>query len=132
MQEPFGNFFDKLKTFVGLQINEIKSKIYFSKACSRKEEIINNIKFQENELLVKYLGLPVSSNQIKDKDYARLYDIIQNKIDHWSSKLLSIAGGLELTHTVIIAIIMYWIQAHNIPAKALDKIVKICANFIWK
>lgn len=71
-------------------------------------------------------------NQLNDRDCSRLYDIIQGRIEGWSSKIWSLADRLELTHAVITAIIIYWIQAHNIPAKAICKIEKMCANFIWK
>lgn len=83
------------------------------------------IKFQEGELSIKYLGLPLSMNQINDKDCARLYGILQNRLEGKSGKLLSIARRLKLTHMVIIAIIMYWPQTHNTPAKSIQKIEKI-------
>lgn len=94
-------------------------------------EILNILKFQQSDLPVTYLGLPLSNNQIKERDCAKLYQTIQNKINNWSSKMLSTAGRVELVHTVITAVIMYWLQSHNIPAKTLEKIEKLCANFIW-
>lgn len=123
--------FTRLEKHVGLKVNDFKSKIYFSKGCANKLDILSILKFKESNLPVKYLGLPLSANQVDDQDCTRLLDIIQARFEGWASKLLSFAGRIELTHTVITAIIMYWIQAHNIPAKAIHKIEKICANFIW-
>lgn len=87
--------------------------------------------FQQSDLPIKYLGLPFSCNQIKERDCAKLHDIIQSKIDNWSSKPLSTTGSVELIHTVITAVVKYWLQSHNIPTKAMEKIKKLCANFIW-
>lgn len=124
--------FGYLKDFAGLQINESKSKAYFSKHCENKMEFHKILKIEEGQLPVEYLGLPFSTNQLADKDCSRLFIIIRDKFENWSSRLLSIAGRLELSHMVITAIIIYWIQTHNILELAIHKIEKMCANFIWK
>jgi hypothetical protein len=130
--QSLAKILEKMENIAGLQINESKSKAYFSKNCANKGEILQILKINEGQLPVKYLGLPLSTNQLSAKDCSKLIDIIQNKIENWSSRLLSIAGRLELVHTVITAIIMFWIQTHNIPKSAICKIERICANFLWK
>lgn len=115
------NIFDSIKLYAGLQINENKIKIYFSKACNSKREILNVLMFQQSELPIKYLRLPLSCSQIKDSDCAKLHDIILSKLDNWSSKLLKIAGRVELIYTAIIAVIMYWMPSHSIPVKTMKR-----------
>lgn len=74
--------FCNLENFAGLKINDSKSKVYFSKNCCHKEDILKFLKFQEGNLRVKYLGLPLSANQIKDKGCNKLQEIIESRFDN--------------------------------------------------
>jgi hypothetical protein len=124
--------FENLKKYAGLQLNVNKCKAYFSKYCKYKTEFLNILQIEEGFLPIKYLGLPLSTNVIKDSDCSTLIDKIQNRMETWSCKLLSIAGRLELIKTVIYAIILYWIQSFQIPATSIKKLESRCADFLWK
>lgn len=121
-----------MEKYASLSVNSNKSKIYFSKEVYHKEDILKLMNFKEGNLPVKYLGLPLSINQINERDCSRLFDIIHGKLEGWSSKFLSLAGRMKLTHTAITAVIIYWTKAHNIPINVIQKVEKMCSNFIWK
>lgn len=55
------NFFQNIKKkIVGLQVNIGKTKIMFSKDFACKKEALNLLPFQDGELPIKYLGVPLS------------------------------------------------------------------------
>ena len=53
------------------------------------------------------------------------------RIKHWSSKLLSIAGRIQLVRSIITAIAQYWMSVFPMPKKVIQKIDSICRLFIW-
>jgi exonuclease III len=130
--ESVKNIFARLNKNAGLQLNKTKSKAYFSKSSRYKMDFLNVLKITEGNLPVKYLGLPLSVNQLRDSDCSGLLDNIQERMEVWSCKLLSIAGRLELIKTVIYAIILYWLQTFHFPATSIKKIEKKCADFLWR
>lgn len=74
---------------MGLYINEIKTRVYFSTSCQNKSSILQILQLQESQFSVKYLGVPLSSNYLHYPKCNNLFQKIMNKIDTWDSKLLS-------------------------------------------
>lgn len=126
------HIFDQLQLFVGLELNTNKSKCYFSKYCTSKNQILEILQIKEGQLPVKYLGVPLSTNVITDRECGELVGKIRDKLNGWSSKLLSFAGRIELVHTVITAKVRFWLQTFHIPDSSIEKIKSACANFIWR
>ncbi|XP_058752813.1 uncharacterized protein LOC131626004 [Vicia villosa] len=52
-------------------------------------------------------------------------------INHWSTRLLSYAGRLQLIRSVIFAITNYWMQIFLLPKKVLNHIDSLCRRFLW-
>lgn len=62
--------------YAEFQINECKSKIYLNNNCKYKKQLLDILQVAEGNLPIKYSGLPLSINQIKDKECSVLIDKI--------------------------------------------------------
>ncbi|XP_058762795.1 uncharacterized protein LOC131636156 [Vicia villosa] len=87
--------------------------------------------FEEGQLLVRYLGVPLPSKRLNITHYLPLIEKIVGRIDHWTSKLLSYAGKIQLIQSVAFAITRFWLQCFPIPKFVLTKIDSICRTFLW-
>lgn len=130
--EKIKDIFRDLESFAGLKLNEMKTKCYFNKFCSNKQSMLDKLGFTEGSLPVKYLGVPLSNNNITDVECGKLINEIRDKLQGWRSKLLSFAGRVELVHTVITSKVRFWLQTFQIPDCSIAKINSVCANFIWR
>jgi len=74
-----------LKSFALLSVEKDKSKIIFRKTCLNKDFLSRLISIPEGFLPCKYLGLPLSINYLKAKDYSSLIDKCKAKLEGWSS-----------------------------------------------
>lgn len=100
-----------------------------------QREILRMTGFKKGKLPVNYLGVPLDSRNLPVAAYicCSLYptDKIMSRVTHWSSKLLSYAGRLQLIKSVITSITVYWLQIYPIPKKVLKHIADICRLFLW-
>lgn len=116
----------------GLVINPSKCKVYFGavESCI-KEEIKHITAFQEGSLPFRYLGVPLTGKKLSVNHYMSLIDKIVARITHWSAKLLSYAGRLQLIRSTTYAITNYWMTCFPFPKKVIQKINVICRSFLW-
>ncbi|KAL2238095.1 UNVERIFIED_CONTAM: putative mitochondrial protein [Sesamum indicum] len=49
----------------------------------------------------------------------------------WTGKSLSYAGRLELIRSVIQGVECFWLQVFPLPAAVIEKIHRLCRNFLW-
>lgn len=124
--------FENLNSYAGLRLNINKSKAYFSKYSKYRKDVFDVLKIAEGKFLIKYMGFPLFINQIKDLDCSILIEKIQERMETWPCKLLSITGRLELIKTIVHAIILYWLQTFHIPAASITKIKNRCADCLWR
>jgi len=103
----------------GLDINRSKSKLFVSKGCKQREELVDIIGVSFGLLPIKYLGLPLSHNYLKVKDFIPLVDKIKMKVDGWMAKLVSFAGRVELIKSVLNNYLSLWVQSFRIPIQSL-------------
>ncbi|XP_022040603.1 uncharacterized protein LOC110943155 [Helianthus annuus] len=126
---------DALELFTrtsGLNPNLAKSTVFFSNVSSQmKQEICSLLPFQEGELPVKYLGVPLISTKLSSKDCKILVDRVDKKIDQWLNKSLSLAGRLQLIKSVISAMHVYWASVFMLPVRIVTDIEKRMRNFLW-
>ncbi|GKB60538.1 hypothetical protein Tco_0916724, partial [Tanacetum coccineum] len=74
-----------------------KSTVYFCNVRYHvKVAILNIMSFAEGELPVKYLGVPLISTRLLNRDYKILVEGVTNMIGDWKNKSLSFAGCLQL------------------------------------
>ena len=72
-----------------------------------KQNIFNIMGIKEGSLPVKYLGIPLSVNQLKCTDFRPLIEKVRESIMGWATKNLSYAGKIELVNRVSMGIIGY-------------------------
>jgi len=111
----------------GLLINRDKSKIFFSKSCPNKTTLLQAAGMTEGKLPMKYIGIPLSINYLKARQYAGLIDRCREKVDGWMAKTLSYSGRIELIKSVIIGTIQYWVQAFNFPKSVIRTLERLCS-----
>ena len=114
-------------------INEHKSSFYYSRMDESELITIQNI-FSFNvdkiDAGMKYLGFHLKPCRYLMIDWDWLISKVERKIKNWSFRWLSKGGKLILVKSVLEAIPVYWVHFW-IPMGILDRIRKICFNFLW-
>nr|GEY53873.1 hypothetical protein [Tanacetum cinerariifolium] len=88
---------DEFKDTSGLVLSIPKSTVYFCNVVNHvKNSILSIMPFLEGKFLVKYLGVPLISSRILNRDCKVLIEQVKNKIGDWKNKSLSFAGRLQL------------------------------------
>ncbi|GAA0152171.1 hypothetical protein LIER_10718 [Lithospermum erythrorhizon] len=85
-------------------------------------------------LLVRYLGIPLVSEQLCYGDCRMLIDDIRKKIDGWGNKHFGFVGRLILINTVIFGKENYLCQSVYLPAamvKEIDGMVRLFCGREW-
>lgn len=76
-----------------------------------------------------YLGHPFCKFKLKCESYKDLIEKLENKLDGWNKKCLSMAGQRVLIKTVAQAILNYITQTFLLPKNILHKMDIIIRNF---
>nr|GEW65082.1 hypothetical protein [Tanacetum cinerariifolium] len=88
----------------GLVPSNPKSATFFCNVVNHvKISILNVMPFLEGELPVKYLGVPLISSRLPNKDCKVFVEKARNRISDWKNKSLSFAGSIPFTqkrHTI--------------------------------
>ncbi|GJV33731.1 protein LAZ1, partial [Tanacetum coccineum] len=88
---------DEFKLTSGLVPSIHKSTAFFCNVLNHvKIAILNIMPFSEGELPIKYLGVPLISSRLLNKDCKVLVVKAKNRIGYWKNKSLSFAGRLQL------------------------------------
>lgn len=128
MLAVFNNFSDS----TGLIINPRKCKVFFGSVDQNTRESIQNATgFEIGYLAVRYLGIPLSSKKLNLQHYLPLIDKITRRIHHWTAKLLSYAGRVQLIKSFICSIAQYWMLSFPLPKVVIKRIDAICRSFMW-
>jgi len=116
----------------GLQPNVAKSSIYFAGTSEYiQRDITLLLGFEVGYLPFRYLGLPMTSKRLSQPDWAPLTQKITAKLRHWSSRLLSYAGRLELIKSVLRSIEAFWGSIILLPSACISEVEAIVRNFLW-
>ncbi|GJW60133.1 putative RNA-directed DNA polymerase [Tanacetum coccineum] len=123
---------DDFKDASGLNPSMPKSKAYFCNVINyTKLAILNVLPFEEDRLPVKYLGVPLVSSRLIFRDCKELIDKVQNRVNDWKAKSLSIAGRLQLIQSVLGSLHVYWASVFMLPTRVLLDIEQIMRGFLW-
>ena len=90
------------------------------------------IGFKLGVLPVRYLGVPLVTRRLSERDCIPLVDKITARINHWAVKTLSYVGRFRLIQSVIFSIQNYWSRHFLLPKSVLKKINQLCSSFFWK
>nr|GEW81587.1 hypothetical protein [Tanacetum cinerariifolium] len=86
---------------------------------------------EEDHLPVKYLGVPLVSSRLISRDCKELIDKVQNRVNDWKNKSLSILGRLQLIQSVLSSMHVYWASVIMLPSCVLLDIEQIIRDFLW-
>nr|GFB59557.1 hypothetical protein [Tanacetum cinerariifolium] len=123
---------DDFKDASGLNPSMPKSKAYFCNVINyTKLAILNVLPFEEDRLPVKYIGVSLVSSRSIYRDCKELIDKVQNRVNDWNNKSLSIAGRLQLIQSILSSLHVYWASVFMPPSRVLLDIEQIMCGFLW-
>ncbi|GKD27094.1 putative reverse transcriptase domain, reverse transcriptase zinc-binding domain protein [Tanacetum coccineum] len=100
---------DEFKCASGLIPSLPKSTAYFCNVLNfTKLVILQILPFEEGRLPVKYLGVPLVSSRLIFRDCKEFIEKVQNCINDWKNKSLSIAGRIQLIQSVLGSMHIFW------------------------
>ncbi|GKA80136.1 hypothetical protein Tco_0786732 [Tanacetum coccineum] len=109
-----------------------KSTTYFCNVLNHvKLYILNILPFEEGQLPVKYLGVPLVSSRLMFKDCKELIEKVQSRVQDWKNKSHSAAGRLQLVKSVISSMHIYWASVFVLPSRVLLDIEQIMIGWAW-
>ena len=110
-------------SFFNLQLNCAKSELY---STGIRREDLNTIKhatgFKTGTLPSRYLGVPLVTKRLTDREYSPLIEKITARIKSSSVKLLSYTGRLQLIQSVLFNIQNYWNKHFILPKSVVKRI----------
>ncbi|GJW76145.1 putative RNA-directed DNA polymerase, eukaryota, reverse transcriptase zinc-binding domain protein, partial [Tanacetum coccineum] len=124
---------DEFKHVSGLVPSIPKSTAFFCNVVQHvKNAILSIMPFSEGEHPVKYLGVPLISSRLLNKDCKFLVEKARNRIGDWKNKSLSFAGRLQLCKSVISSMQVYWASILVIPMGIISDINNLVfQGFRW-
>nr|GEW37595.1 hypothetical protein [Tanacetum cinerariifolium] len=123
---------DEFKEASGLVPSLPNSKAYFCNVLNiTKIAILHILPFEEGNLLVKYLGVPLVTSRLAFRDCKELIEKVQARVDDWKNKFLSVAGRLQLIRSVLSSMHIYWASIFILPSHVLSNIEHIMRGFLW-
>ncbi|GJT84544.1 hypothetical protein Tco_1066261 [Tanacetum coccineum] len=104
---------------------------FMVKDVEAKQEILECVPFKVEKLLVKYLGVPLTSKRLRVNNCKILLDKIKSIILNWKNKCLSYAGRLQLIASVLESIHVYWASVFLLPKIVINDINSLLKGFLW-
>ena len=122
-----------LSSFSGLTPNYDKSNIFLAgNNQSYNSSILDIFQFPQENLPVKYLGVPLITSKLSASVCKPLVDSITSKIRNWIAKFLSFAGCLQLIHSILYSIHSFWNGLFLLCKKIINQVEHILRRFLWK
>ncbi|KAJ3689098.1 hypothetical protein LUZ61_018262 [Rhynchospora tenuis] len=116
----------------GILLNFNKcSLLPFNLSDSSINSITTVLQVSSTEFPLKYLGLPLTLHKPDRFAYQQIIDKLQRKLAGWKSSLLTRAGRVMLTSSVLSSIPVYFMSVFKLPAWVIKAIDRIRRNFIW-
>ncbi|KAL2250081.1 UNVERIFIED_CONTAM: putative mitochondrial protein [Sesamum indicum] len=129
----FKSELDRFADWSGLRLNVEKSHIIISRSAQNvREELLAVLGFQEGQLPMRYLGLPLISSRLSIADYQPLLSKIDTRINGWEGLALSYAGRVQIIKSVLVAMGVYWASAFILPKGVIKDIEKRLRAFLWR
>jgi len=116
----------------GLNINNLKSSIFFGGVTARlKQTILIDTGFSKGAFPFRYLGVPLSPHKLLASQYSPLIHKLETAIQGWMGKHLTYAGRLELIKSVLYGMVQFWVSIFPMPHAVIKQIICLCRNFLW-
>lgn len=81
---------------------------------------------------VRFLGVPLISSQLCVNDCMPLINKIMDRLNSWTTLLLSFAGRALLIKAVVCAMEAFWCNHFLLPVVVHDTIQSLLTRFLWK
>lgn len=119
--------------WLGQQVNKDKSHVLLSKNTNRllKKIIEEKLSLKDLRANSLYLCNNLVFGRNKSKEFGRLKDRIQNRLEGWQTQLLSRVGKETLIKSVIQASVVYSMSTFHIPKKVCKAMDTIVQKFWW-
>ncbi|PKU87175.1 Putative ribonuclease H protein [Dendrobium catenatum] len=116
----------------GQRINNQKSVIILcNSVVNRKRKAITKLWGFKLVKEVFYLGIKLALRRLLDSDFNYILEKVNSRLNVWGKNLISLAGRIVLTKSVLAAIPIFVATHTLIPKRILHKIEKAARNFIW-
>ncbi|XP_074283051.1 uncharacterized protein LOC141607600 [Silene latifolia] len=114
----------------GLTATVDETSIYFGGVSQAVQEaILADTGFSTGSFPFRYLGLPLGPSRYSITMFDSLFLKVQNKVQHWSAKLLTYAGKLHLLNVVLFGIENFWCSSALLPKEVIIKLTQLSRNF---
>ena len=101
--------------------------------CQTSNRISRSLPFktQDISLGLNYLGYFIKPSGYFVKDWLWLIKKFENRIQHWSFKLLSLGGRLVPIRVVLASLSVYWLSLVPLPKSIFRKLKSLIFDFLW-
>jgi hypothetical protein len=96
------------------------------------EEILQPLNVSVKSFPCKYLGMPLSLQQLRKGDYHALLERIDALLAAWKGNLISREGRLVLLKSVLSSMVIYMMTTHKFPTWVIEQIEKKCRAWFWR
>ena len=123
---------DSFCSLSGQKVCNAKSRAFFSPnvRAESRAELCEILGFRTTPSLGNYLGFPIKHSSMH-QDFGFVIERVQKRLTGWKANLLSFAGRLVLTQSVITTVPNYAMQFVALPTKVLSNVDKLSRNFLW-
>nr|XP_043611996.1 uncharacterized protein LOC122583648 [Erigeron canadensis] len=123
---------EEFKHALGLAPSIPKRKAFFCNVLNYVMlPILNVLPFEEGSFPVKYLGVPLVSTRLVNRDCCGLIERVRNRLSNWKNKFLSFAGRLQLVQSASSSMHVYWATMFMLPDGVIKKIEPVLRKFLW-
>ncbi|KAL2223886.1 UNVERIFIED_CONTAM: hypothetical protein Sindi_3027100 [Sesamum indicum] len=122
---------DRFAGWSGLKLNVQKSHLIISGSTQGlREDMLTLLGFQEGQLPMRYLGLPLLFSKLSDCQLLLIK--IDQRVAGWEGLALSYAGRVQILKSVLTSLSVYWASAFILPKKIIKEIEKRLRALLWK
>src|SRR4051812_21762551 len=95
------SFLTEFHSLSGMHVSQAKSELFCGGIAEDiQAQLVSFVHLKLGTLPLRYLGVPLISGKLKDKDCKPLLGRITSRISAWTSRFLSLAGKLQLVNSV--------------------------------
>ncbi|GJV62602.1 uncharacterized protein Tco_1473430 [Tanacetum coccineum] len=123
---------EEFKNVSGLVLSIPKSTTFFCNVPNAiKAAIISSMPFAEGTLPVRYLGVPLISSRLLYHDCKVLVEKLEDRVNDWRNKFLSLAGRVQLIRSVLSSMHIYWASMFILPVRIIHDLNQLMLGFLW-
>jgi len=106
--------------------------LVFTKGCANRQELQELFGITRGSLPTTCLGIPLTINYLRTRDYTSLVDKCINILESWQSNTLSFSERVELVKSVLYNTLSYKKNSFNFPISVCKELETMAAKFLWK